>query len=89
MVTSGIRIGTPALTTRGFDEGACDQLGQLIADVLDAPEDAKQLEKVAAAVKELCESYPVYYRGFTDRRVGPRERRRENLAKLTPPEKKA
>ena len=36
------------------------------------------MSKVAGAVKELCEAYPVYYRGFTDRRTGPRERRREN-----------
>jgi glycine hydroxymethyltransferase len=89
MVTSGIRIGTPALTTRGFDEGACEQLGHLIADVLDAPEDAKLIGRVSGAVKELCEAYPVYYRGFTDRRTGPRERRRENLAKLVPPDKQS
>jgi hypothetical protein len=72
------------LTTRGFDEGACEQLGHLIADVLEAPDDAKLLERVSAAVKEMCEAYPVYYRGFSDRRIGPRERRRENLAKLAP-----
>ena len=59
-VTSGIRIGSPAMTTRGFREAEAAQLGNLIADVLDAPQDEKALKRVAAGAGELCRRFPVY-----------------------------
>jgi glycine hydroxymethyltransferase len=59
-VASGIRIGSPAMTTRGFREAEATQLGNLIADVLDAPRDEKVRKRVTAAVAELCSAHPVY-----------------------------
>jgi len=59
-VTSGIRIGSPAMTTRGFQELEAEQLANLAADVLDAPQDDKVVARVAATVKEMCKRYPVY-----------------------------
>jgi glycine hydroxymethyltransferase len=59
-VTSGIRIGSPAMTTRGFGEQEAQQLGGLIADVLDAPQDEANLTRVRGAVTDLCRRFPVY-----------------------------
>ncbi len=59
-VTSGIRIGSPAVTTRGFTELECEELGHLIADVLDAPEDTVAQEHVRAGVAALTAKFPVY-----------------------------
>lgn len=59
-VTSGIRVGTPAVTTRGFDEADCRRTADLIVDLLEAPEDAKVLERVRAEVAALVAAHPVY-----------------------------
>ncbi len=59
-VTSGIRIGSPAMTTRGFQELEAEKLAQLIADVLDAPSDEAVIARVAGEVKQMCEKFPVY-----------------------------
>jgi len=59
-VTSGIRIGSPAMTTRGFRELEAEQLAHLIADVLDAPNDEKVIARVTGEVKKLTMQFPVY-----------------------------
>jgi len=60
MVTSGIRIGTPAMTTRGFGEQEAALTANLIADVLDHPNSEQVLNEVRAKVKTLTQSFPVY-----------------------------
>ena len=60
MVTSGIRLGSPAMTTRGFKEVEARQVGNFIADVLDNPNDADNIAKVRAQVAELTKRFPVY-----------------------------
>ncbi|AJP58230.1 serine hydroxymethyltransferase [Pandoraea vervacti] len=59
-VTSGVRLGSPAMTTRGFKEAEAELVGNLIADVLDNPEDAENLARVRAQVAELTKRFPVY-----------------------------
>lgn len=59
-VTSGIRLGTPAMTTRGFKEEETRKVGNLIADLLSAPEDAQVLERVRTEVDQLTAMFPVY-----------------------------
>jgi glycine hydroxymethyltransferase len=59
-VTSGVRIGTPAATTRGFREAEVTQVADWIADVLDAEGAADVVARVRAAVTELCRRFPVY-----------------------------
>ena len=59
-VTSGIRLGTPAMTTRGFGEEEVRLTAHLIADLLDAPEDAAVLERVRQQVDALTARFPVY-----------------------------
>jgi glycine hydroxymethyltransferase len=63
MVTSGIRIGTPAITTRGFKEPEIDLLIGWICDVLSDMNNPKILEQVKSNVLELCKNYPVYQGG--------------------------
>ena len=60
MVTSGIRLGSPAMTTRGFKEAEARQVGNFIADVLDNPNDPDNIAKVRAQVAELTKRFPVY-----------------------------
>jgi glycine hydroxymethyltransferase len=60
MVTSGIRLGTPAMTTRGFQEEQARQTAHLIADVLDKPHDAANIAAVRARVAALTRDFPVY-----------------------------
>jgi len=60
MVTSGIRLGSPAMTTRGFKEAEARQVGHFIADVLDNPNDADNIAKVRTQVSELTKRFPVY-----------------------------
>jgi glycine hydroxymethyltransferase len=59
-ITSGIRIGTPAMTTRGFTELEAEEVAHLIADVLDAPQDEAVIARVRQAVAALCRKFPVY-----------------------------
>ena len=59
-VTSGIRIGTPAITTRGFNEDDAKQLAGWICDVIDARGDATVIESTKAKVLEICRRLPVY-----------------------------
>ena len=59
-VTSGIRIGAPAMTTRGFTEIEAEQVAHLLADVLDAPDDEANIERVRGKVADLCKRFPVY-----------------------------
>ncbi|HMV16531.1 MAG TPA: serine hydroxymethyltransferase [Rhodocyclaceae bacterium] len=59
-VTSGIRIGSPAMTTRGFTEIEAERVAHLIADVLDNPNDEATLAAVRSKVAELCRKFPVY-----------------------------
>ena len=59
-VTSGIRIGTPAITTRGFKEAQCDLLANWICDILDNIEDDSVIDRVANNVVGLCDKFPVY-----------------------------
>ncbi|WP_283113654.1 serine hydroxymethyltransferase [Neisseria elongata] len=59
-VTSGIRVGAAAITTRGFSEADTRELANLVADVLDNPNDEANLSRVAAAAQALCAKNPVY-----------------------------
>ena len=59
-VTSGIRLGSPALTTRGFKEADMKEVADIIALVLDHPEDAAAKEQAKARVAALCKKYPLY-----------------------------
>ncbi|MDO4442191.1 MAG: serine hydroxymethyltransferase [Moraxella sp.] len=69
-VTSGIRIGTPAVTTRGFKEAECVELAGWICDILDAKGDEKVLAEVRAKVSEICTRLPVYQKSKTKELFG-------------------
>ncbi|MHB2020898.1 MAG: serine hydroxymethyltransferase [Candidatus Xenobia bacterium] len=59
-ITSGIRIGTPALTTRGMREAEMELIGGWIIDILRHPDDASRRDKVRAEVERLCNRFPLY-----------------------------
>jgi glycine hydroxymethyltransferase len=59
-VTSGLRLGTPAVTTRGYGEKECVELAGWICDVLDKPGDAAMIESVRGKVTAQCKAFPVY-----------------------------
>ncbi|MEO5962190.1 MAG: serine hydroxymethyltransferase, partial [Thermomonas sp.] len=59
-VTSGLRIGTPAVTTRGYKEPDCVALSEWICDVLDNPNDENVIAGVRANVEKQCAQFPVY-----------------------------
>jgi glycine hydroxymethyltransferase len=59
-VTSGIRLGSPAVTTRGFGELECEELGHLIAEVLDSPTDERVLGHARSCVEAMTRRFPVY-----------------------------
>ena len=58
-IASGIRIGTPALTTRGFGKVEFEELGNCIADILEKPEDSTTQSNVSGRIKELCDKFPM------------------------------
>jgi glycine hydroxymethyltransferase len=60
LTPSGIRIGTPALTTRGMKESEMEAIGDWIADVLDRIDDTSVQERVRREVEKLCERFPLY-----------------------------
>ncbi len=59
-VTSGVRVGTPAMTTRGCDRNDSVQVGHWIADAIEARDDADALERIRHQVRELCDKRPIY-----------------------------
>lgn len=59
-VTSGVRLGTPAMTTRGFNEAEAREVGNMVADVLDNPQDAANIRNVREKVAALTKRFPVY-----------------------------
>jgi len=59
-VTSGVRLGTPAVTTRGMGEPEMREISALILRVLTHPGDVEELDRVRALVEALCERFPLY-----------------------------
>jgi len=59
-VTSGIRVGTPAVTTRGFKEQDCKDLASWMCDVIDSRGDTAVMAEVKIKVLAICEKLPVY-----------------------------
>ncbi len=60
MVTSGIRIGTPAVTTRGMKEKEMEEIGNFILETIENINDDKKLSEIKKRVKELCLRFPLY-----------------------------
>jgi glycine hydroxymethyltransferase len=67
-VTSGIRIGTPAVTTRGMKEDEMVKIGKLISKVLRAPDDERVISEVRKEVQELCDAFPLYQERYDSMR---------------------
>jgi glycine hydroxymethyltransferase len=59
-ITSGLRLGTPALTTRGMKENEMEQIARLIRDLLKQPEEAGIVEQTRQIVSDMCDSFPIY-----------------------------
>ena len=59
-ITSGIRVGTPAITTRGFGEAECKALADMMCDICDDLENETTIMRVKEEVVKLCVKYPVY-----------------------------
>ncbi len=72
-VTSGIRVGTPAVTTRGMKEEEMRRIGRWIAQVLAAPDDPAVKARVRGEVQELCQSFPIYAEADVPRPAGVRD----------------
>lgn len=68
-VTSGLRLGTPAVTTRGFKEKECEQVANWICDILDDLQNGGQIELIRSKVLELCQRFPVYGDDLEAKRV--------------------
>jgi glycine hydroxymethyltransferase len=66
MVTSGVRIGTPAVTTRGMREAEMAEIADLIARVLENPGDVERLDETRGEVEALCRRFPLYERRWRD-----------------------
>ena len=60
LITSGIRLGTPALTTRGMKETEMELIGSWIQKILSDPTNASLQEKIMIEIKELCQRFPLY-----------------------------
>jgi glycine hydroxymethyltransferase len=59
-VTSGIRIGTPAVTTRGMKEDDMAAIGSMIVEVLSHPQDRGVLSRIRQSVRDMCQRFPLY-----------------------------
>ena len=59
-ITSGIRIGTPSVTTRGFKEEECRQVANWICDIIDNIDDAALIDRIRGEVSALCKRFPMY-----------------------------
>ena len=60
MIASGLRLGTPAVTTRGLGEAEVKKVGELVNEVLDSAGDEAVIERVRSQVREMCERFPIY-----------------------------
>jgi glycine hydroxymethyltransferase len=65
-VTSGVRMGTPALTTRGMKQGEMAHVAHLVARALDRPDDDAELAAVRREVEALCRRFPLYASRWSD-----------------------
>jgi glycine hydroxymethyltransferase len=65
-VTSGVRLGTPAVTTRGMKEAEMEQIAGFVARILDRPDDAGEIAAVRAEVEALCRRFPLYSSRWTE-----------------------
>ena len=66
IVTSGVRIGTPAVTTRGMREAEMQQIADFVARVLENPGDTERLDSIRHEVAELCRKFPLYPDRWTE-----------------------